>query len=188
MFIHQFCIILVQFLLHRSCLFIDTFDSRVDNSELWVNRPDRSFVSLRKNRVRVVRERELDATTYIFLVSVSTIGSRLICFVQHSCQPHLDFTTFQIQTCYYISDSDLPVSESPVTADVNNETVSSDEDIVESVKQHIEGFTVTLTELRTIFSAHLLQCVSSYFLWFVLYAWTVTSYFGMFYHTYLLRS
>ena len=84
--------------------------------------------------------------------------------------------------------SDADVTSNADTPAAATEGTTPDDDMVQSVKQHIEGFTVTLTELRTVFSAHLLQCVLSYFMWFTLYACTVTSFFGMFYYTYLVRS
>lgn len=62
------------------------------------------------------------------------------------------------------------------------------EDVARSVQEQVRTFTVTLAELRAVFSSHLLQSVVSYFTWFSVYAWTVTSYFGMFYYTYLVRS
>jgi len=86
-----------------------------------------------------------------------------------------------------LSNANVPdtIDQSAVNS---TEGTTPDDDVVQSVKQHIEGFTISLSELRSVFSAHLLQCILSYFMWFTLYACTVTSFFGMFYYTYLVRS
>lgn len=70
----------------------------------------------------------------------------------------------------------------------DGDTAEELSDLMQSVKARVQDFTVSLAELRAIFSSHLLQSVASYFLWFTLYAWTTTTYFGLFYYSYLLRS
>ncbi|XP_067929123.1 transmembrane protein 161B-like isoform X1 [Watersipora subatra] len=66
--------------------------------------------------------------------------------------------------------------------------VGDSENLVGTLQEQVQGFTATLTELRRVFSSHLLQSVTSYCIWFLLYAWTATSYFGVFHHTYLVRT
>lgn len=69
-----------------------------------------------------------------------------------------------------------------------SEQLSNLDETMQSFKENIQGFTVTLAELRAVFSAHLFQSMTSYFLWFTLYSWTVTTFFGLFYHSYIPSS
>ncbi|KAF6037721.1 TMEM161B [Bugula neritina] len=79
------------------------------------------------------------------------------------------------------------VAASPPAA-AANVTDADSESLVNSVRANIQEFSLSLSELRSVFSSNLLQSVTSYFIWFFMYAWTVTTYFGIFYHTYLVRA
>ncbi|KAF6037652.1 TMEM161B [Bugula neritina] len=79
------------------------------------------------------------------------------------------------------------IAASPPAA-AANVTDTDSESLVNSVRANIQEFSLSLSELRSVFSSNLLQSVTSYFIWFFMYAWTVTTYFGIFYHTYLVRA